>query len=245
MQVMIGKDYQDMSEIAVELIIEDWLHNQKMVVGFATGATPLGLYSNLIEAQQKGLISFKDVVSFNLDEYIGIEHNSNKSYYNYMFDNLFNSVDIKKENIHLPKSDPNNIDKDIQEYQKLLDENPRDIQILGIGTNGHIGFNEPGSSFDSQTRLVELSEETRESNQKYFDSLKDVPTQAITMGIKDILSSKKIFLLASGAHKAPVIRELLEGPRTTELPASVLFDHDNVVLVIDEAAASLLSPVEE
>lgn len=245
MQVIIGQNYQDMSDIAAELLIGEWAHNTKMVIGFATGETPLGLYKNLVEAQHKGLISFKDVVSFNLDEYVGIQQNSNKSYYYYMFDNLFNDVDIDKKNIHIPGSNPDNIDKDIKEYQSMLDDNPRDIQILGIGTNGHIGFNEVGSSFDSQTRVVDLCKETRENNQKFFDSLEEVPTQAITMGIKDILNAKKIFILASGLKKAPAIRELLEGPRTTEFPASVLFDHDDVTLIIDEEAASLLSDSNE
>lgn len=245
MEVIVTSNYEELSEVAAEIIIDEMKENEEITLGLATGSSPVGVYQKLIQAHKAGLISFRNTKTYNLDEYIGLSENHNQSYYYFMFDNLFNHVDIKKENIHIPNGDKDNIIENINNYQKMLDENPRDIQVLGLGSNGHIAFNEPGTSFDSTTHSIELTKETREDNKRFFDSIEEVPSHAITIGIKDIMAAKKIVIVANGEGKANTIKELLEGYRTEDFPASILLDHSDVTLVIDEAAASLLEEVED
>ena len=241
---MIIKTYdskEDASKQAANLMIKDMLQSSQLVLGLATGSTPLCVYKNLVESYKKGLISFKHTRTFNLDEYIGIDRNHEQSYYSFMRKNLFDKVDINHKNIHMPNNDVNRLNQIADEYNTLLKENIVDLQILGVGTNGHIGFNEPGTPLRNETFIVELDEQTRNDNARFFDSIEEVPTHAITMGIKNIMKSRKIIILAFGEAKADAVRGMIEGPITKELPASVLQLHPNCVVILDKEAASKLS----
>lgn len=236
MNIHIMKDTDLIGKEASRHFIEVLQTVENPVLGLATGSSPVGLYNCLIEAFEADKISFKDVKTFNLDEYVGIRYDHPQSYYTFMNEHLFKHVDIVNKNTHLPKGDANAI----ADYQQLLDENPRDIQILGIGSNGHIAFNEPGTSFDQTTFEVELDEATREDNKRFFSDISEVPTHAITMGLKDIMNSKKIVLIAIGASKADAIYKMVKEEPTSNLPASILKNHPNVEVYLDEAAASRL-----
>lgn len=239
MKVIYTKDYNEISEVCTDLIIEQLQEKSDSILGLATGSSPIKVYQNLIKAYEDKQISFKDVKTYNLDEYIGIDKQNENSYFYFMHDQLFNHIDIDHCNVNFPET---NIDHQLacDNYNEKLFNNKVDLQLLGIGTNGHIGFNEPGTSFESTTHVIELDIQTRLDNQSFFNSLEEVPTHAITMGIKNILDAKKIIIIASGLKKAPTIKRLLEGERSEEFPASILFDHDEVYLIIDEEAASLL-----
>lgn len=240
MKIIKCDHYDDMSEKAAQIIISDMKEKKNIVLGLATGSTPLGLYKTLIKAYQKQEISFRDVMTFNLDEYIGISQNHQESYYQYMMNHLFKHVDIKKENINLPNNDKDQINAHIDAYNKKMKQHPIDVQVLGIGENGHIGFNEPGTPFENETFIVDLDEDTRIANQRFFNSLDEVPKKAMTMGIKNIMRSKKIILLASGIKKAEAIQGMIEGPVTTMHPASILQLHPNVIVCVDQEAGSLI-----
>lgn len=240
MKIIKCDHYDDMSKKAAQVIISDMKEKKDIVLGLATGSTPIGLYKELIKANQEKQISFKDVMTFNLDEYIGISQKHPESYYQFMMRHLFNHVDIDQKNINLPNNDASSIDKHIKAYNDKMKKHPIDVQVLGIGANGHIGFNEPGTPFDNETFIVDLDEDTRIANQRFFDSLDEVPKKAITMGIKNIMRSKKIILLASGIHKAEAIKKMIEGPITTEHPASILQLHPNVEVFVDEEAGSMI-----
>jgi len=240
MKIIITKNYRELSKKAAEIVIKELQKRPKMVICFATGSTPLGLYRNLIEAVGEGKISFRDVISFNLDEYYPIKKNSKQSYYYFMFHNFFNKIDIKKQNINFLNGETKNPEKECKRYQKKLKKYKIDLQILGIGVNCHIGFNEPGSSKDSGTRLVKLEECTRKENSRFFKTKKDVPKMALTMGIKDILSAGKILLLASGKKKAKALKKMVEEPPNKDCPASFLKLHKNVIVIADKEAACLL-----
>ena len=191
MKVVITENYEEMSKKAAE-VIKDIVKNKKdAVLGFATGTTPIGLYQELAKANKKGEISFKDVKTVNLDEYVGLPKEHNQSYDYFMKDNLFNHIDIKIENTNLPDGYAKDLDKECARYTALLNSMPQDCQLLGIGSNGHIGFNEPGTAFDSTTHIVNLTENTIKANSRFFDSFDDVPKQALTMGISTILNAKK------------------------------------------------------
>lgn len=211
----------------------------KTVVGLATGGTPLGLYQLWIERHRRGDISFSHVTSFNLDEYVGLPRNHACSYHTYMQLNLFAHIDIDPASAHLPETDVASLDESAAQYECWIDSaGGIDLQILGIGTEGHIGFNEIGSSFSSRTRVKTLTEKTRRDNARYFDRFEDVPSMALTMGLGTIMDARSILLLATGASKARAIRETVEGPITAMMPASILQFHENVTLLLDEAAAS-------
>ena len=240
MKVIITDDYAELSEVGAKIIIEAIQEKSNMVVGFATGSTPIGMYQQLIDACTKGTVSFKNVISYNLDEYIGLDINHEQSYNYFMRDNLFDHIDINRQNINMPFGNEEDHNKLVNEYQDKLAKNQIDVQILGIGANGHVGFNEPGTSFDSHVHVVELTQKTREDNKRFFEKLEDVPKYAITMGIADIMAAKKILILANGKNKAQAVKQLLEGPKTVDFPASVLLDHDDVILVVDEEAMSLV-----
>ena len=208
------------------------------ILGGATGSTPLGLYAELVRLNQAGEISFKDASSFNLDEYVGLDGTHDQSYRYFMDHNLFDHIDIDKSRTHVPSgidiSDPAAYDKAIAAAGGV------DLQLLGIGNNGHIGFNEPGTPFGSLTHVVELTESTREANKRFFASIDDVPTHAVTMGIKTVMQAKSIILMATGPAKAPIMKQMLQGPVTEEVPASVLQLHPDVTVYMDFEAASLL-----
>ena len=208
------------------------------ILGGATGSTPLGLYAELVRLNKAGEISFKDASSFNLDEYVGLDGSHDQSYRYFMDHNLFNHIDIDKARTRVPSgidvSDPAAYDKEIEAAGGV------DLQLLGIGNNGHIGFNEPGTPFGSLTHIVELTESTREANKRFFASIDEVPTHAVTMGVKTVMQARSIILMAIGPAKAPIMKEMLQGPVTENVPASVLQLHPDVTVYMDYEAASLL-----
>lgn len=240
MELIIVKDYQEVSRKAADIIISLMKENPHAKLGLATGSSPIGLYQNLITAQHKREISFQSVTTFNLDEYVGIPREHPQSYFSFMKENLFSHVDIDMNHVHLPDNNIENIDSIAKDYNRLLKKNPLDLQVLGIGSNGHIGFNEPGTPFGNETFIVELDERTRQDNSRFFGSLELVPKHAITMGIKNIMRAKHILLIASGKEKAEAIYQMIYEEVNTNLPASILQLHPNCTIIIDEDAAKLL-----
>lgn len=236
-KVFVYDDYEGLSQKAFE-VMEEVVKQGKVTLGLATGSSPVGLYKRLVEAHKDGL-SFKDVQSFNLDEYVGLSKDHDQSYYHFMFEHLFKHVDFNLDNVHLPKGE-GSLEEVAAEYESMLSQNPQDLQLLGIGSNGHIGFNEPGTSFDSTVHVIRLKEETRQDNARFFNTIDEVPHFAITMGIKDILRAKKILLVASGKNKAMAIKEMLEGKIREEVPCTILQNHPDVIVVLDKEAASLI-----
>lgn len=231
-EVIVVKDASEGGKKAAELVQKE-IENGLKVIGLPTGGTPVTMYEEI----QKSDIDFSDVVAINLDEYIGLEAEHPQSYAYFMNEQLFEHKSFKETHV------PNGLSSEAEEtvrYDQVLADNPIDLQILGIGTNGHLGFNEPGSSFDGTTRKVELTESTIESNKVYFDSVDEVPRTAYSMGMGSIMDAKKILLLAYGENKAEAIAKAVNGKVTEDVPASVLQKHDNVVFIIDEAAASKL-----
>lgn len=233
-----------MSKLAAELVAKQIHRKPNTVLGLATGSTPLGMYQQLVQMVNDGLISLKNVISFNLDEYIGIPKNHQQSYHCYMMENFFKKVDIPSKNTNLPycksQIDTNSDCKDAcVEYDNLIAQTGGlDLQILGIGPNGHIGFNEPATSLETGTHIVTLAEETREANARFFSEKEKVPTHAITMGVGTILKSKEILLLANGKNKAEVVAGMFSGEVNTLLPASLLQVHPKVTVIVDQEAAS-------
>ncbi len=241
MEIFKYKDYEAISKAAAAFVIREIVKKPNLILGLATGDSPIGLYKHLVKAYEVGIISFKNIKTFNLDEYVGIDKNHTQSYHSFMHKYLFDHIDILPENINIPSNDLENMEKLAEEYNKKMFGNQRDLQILGIGKNGHIGFNEPGSMLGNQTFIVKLDEDTRKANSRFFNSLDEVPKYAITMGIKNIMYSKKILLIASGKSKAEAIYKMVYGPVTDDVPASILQLHPDVTLMIDTEAASLLN----
>jgi glucosamine-6-phosphate deaminase len=237
MNIVSVKDYQELSEYACNEIEGVIRSNPHSVLGLATGGTPLGTYREMIKGFEERNVDYRHVITFNLDEYIGLGREHPQSYYAYMMNNLFKHINVSPEHIHIPNGKAEDLDSECNRYERLIEEvGPPDLQILGIGSNGHIGFNEPGTPFQSETHIVELAESTRRANARYFTTLDEVPQHAITMGIKSILKSKRILLLASGSHKAKAVKTLLESDPDERFPASVLKWHGDVTLVVDEGA---------
>ncbi|MBM7600527.1 glucosamine-6-phosphate deaminase [Virgibacillus halotolerans] len=239
MKIIKVKDYAKMSEEACSIVVNKLHQLENPIFGLATGSTPEGLYECLIEEYKQKRASFKNATTFNLDEYVGLDKNDPNSYNHFMNEKLFNHVDISNEQTHLPNGAAEDLEKECSDYEALIREAGYiDLQILGIGTNGHIGFNEPGTSFSSRTQVIDLDESTRNVNARFFNSLDEVPTNAITMGIESIMESKEIVLLASGENKAEAIAHLIEGEVTEDFPASILQKHAHVTVIADEAALS-------
>lgn len=230
------KLYDEVSNYYIERLNK----NPNLNLGLATGTTPIPLYDRLIEAYKKGLVSFKGVKAFNLDEYLGLEKNHHQSYYYFMRNQLFNHIDINQNNCFIPSGDNPDHETAKKEYQELLKQNQVDIQLLGIGSNGHIGFNEPNTPFDTKTHVVKLDEKTRIDNSRLFNSLDEVPTHAITMGISEIMNAKEIIVIATGSNKKDAVYEMIKGNISENVPASVLQRHPNVTVYIDKEAASRL-----
>lgn len=232
-------NYQQMSEKAAEYIIDRVTKVPSIKLGLATGGTPIGTYKHLIEDYQKNGTSYRNVTTFNLDEYIGLSGENKNSYRYYMNDLFFNHIDINKEKTHIPQGDVSDIQKECLRYEELITENGGiDLQILGIGGNGHIGFNEPGTSFHSKTHIVDLAPSTIEANARFFNQLEEVPTKAITMGISTIMKSKEILLLVSGESKKEALDKLINGPVDESFPASILKNHPRVTIIADKAAVA-------
>lgn len=240
MEIIVCDNYTQMSERAASIVADAIKKNPSAVLGLATGSTPIGMYSKLIELAAKGEISFEKVKSANLDEYVGLDADAEQSYAYFMRKNLFDSVNIDIHNTFIPSGAAADPEKECARYSALLEKMPRDLQVLGLGSNGHIGFNEPGTPFDGKTHVVTLTESTVRDNSRLFERMEDVPKKAITMGIAEITSAKKIMLMANGANKAKAVFAAVKGEITPECPASILQKHPDTVLVLDTAAASLL-----
>jgi glucosamine-6-phosphate deaminase len=232
MKIIKVKDYKELSNMVSEIIIKEIRKKPNLTIGFATGKSPLGAYKNLIREHKKGKVDFSRIKTFNLDEYYPINADDKKSYRAYMFNNIFNKINIKKDNINLLDGTAKNFKKECEDYEDKIKKNPIDLQIVGIGVNGHIGFNEPGSTIVSRTRLVDLASETIKRN-KYLG-------KALTMGISTILKSKRIILLASGKEKARAVRDFIIGDIDKNIPASFLRKSKNLIVIIDKEAGSLL-----
>jgi len=241
MRIIVVENYEEMSWKAASLVSSQMILKPDTILGLATGDTPLGMYTELIKLYNKKEIDFNEVKTFNLDEYYGIDENNSQSYYYYMMNNFFNHVNILHENINVPNGDAENIYEECLRYESEIKKSGGiDIQVLGIGVNGHIGFNEPDVNFEAETHLVNLDDTTIESNSRLFKRIEDVPTKAISMGIKTIMYSKRIVLLASGLSKADAIYKTINGKINPETPASILQLHQDVTVILDKDAASKL-----
>ncbi|GEM01554.1 glucosamine-6-phosphate deaminase [Halolactibacillus halophilus] len=242
MNIIVCQNYDHLSDYAKDVVIDTIKTKDKPVLGLATGSTPEGMYRALIKAHQNNDVSFKHVTSFNLDEYIGLGKDDPNSYHHFMDEHLFNHVDIDQNETFVPPGNTDDHEKACRDYEQNMHHHDNlDLQVLGLGINGHIGFNEPGTPFDTRTHMIELDDSTREANARFFDSIDDVPTHAITMGIETIMESKQILLLASGDSKKEAVYRLLNGEETPDFPASILHRHKNVTVILDRDAASLLS----
>ncbi len=240
-KVIILRDYKSLSEKAAALVAGTVRANPAAVLGLATGATPLGLYRELSEMVQKGLVNFSCVTTFNLDEYYPINKGDPQSYYSYMQRYFWGPLGISAARAHILKGDPDDAFKECRCYeQRIRQAGGIDLQILGIGVNGHIGFNEPGEALRAETHLVGLSGETIAANSRFFEKAGDVPRMALTMGLGTIMKARRILLLAAGANKAAAIREAVRGPLTTAVPASLLQAHPRVTVMVDREAARRL-----
>lgn len=240
MKVIVVKTYDEMSREAFSVMKEVVTANPRAVLGLATGSTPIGLYQNMIADHEKNGTSYRGIRTVNLDEYAGLDVTSDQSYIYFMRHNLFDHIDVKPENTHIENGKAADRQAECDRYNALLEELPRDIQVLGIGSNGHIAFNEPGTPFGSVTHIVDLTESTIKDNSRMFASIDEVPRQAFTMGLKNIMNAKKILILANGANKAKAVYGLVRGEVTEKVPASILQLHPDCTLICDEAAASLL-----
>lgn len=240
MKIIVAKNYDELSEAAYGVIKEVVLSNPQAVLGLATGSSPLGIYKRMAEECTEGKVSYKEVKTVNLDEYVGLPPTHPQSYRWFMKTNLFDKIDVLPENTHVPNGCAADLAAECKRYDELLEKLPRNVQLLGIGNNGHIAFNEPGSPFDGGTRIVELDKSTIVANARFFESEDEVPKKAISMGIKGIMASEKIVLVASGSNKAEAVRAMCKGPVTEACPASILQNHPDVTVVLDEEAASKL-----
>ena len=241
MRVYIGKNYDEMSRIAANVLSAQVTMKPDCVLGLATGSTPIGTYKVLIERCAQGDLDFSQVKSINLDEYVGLSGEHDQSYRYFMNNNLFNHINIDKANTNVPNGLAEDVDAECERYNNVINTlGPIDIQVLGMGHNGHIGFNEPDDHFPLETHKVDLAQSTIDANARFFASADEVPRQALTMGIKTIMQAKKVLVVVSGKDKAEIVKKAFTGPVTPEVPASILQMHSDVILVADEAAASLL-----
>lgn len=242
MYLYVVDDYKELSKKAASLVAGQILAKPDSILGFATGSTPEGMYAELVKMYEAGEINFKNVESFNLDEYCGLDKNHNQSYHYFMNKHLFSKINMLPNNIRIPNGLTDNMFDECLTYEENIDMCLQiDLQILGLGHNGHIGFNEPSDHFSYQTHCVELSQSTREANARFFEGgIDEVPTHAITMGIGTILRTKRILLLVSGSSKAKILKKVLKGTVTPQVPASILRFHDDVIVIADKEAAAEL-----
>ena len=240
MKIIVVENYEEMSQLLAEMVAEVVNSCESPVLGLATGSTPVGAYKLLADFFAQKRLSFKNVRTLNLDEYVGLGSGDTQSYVSFMHRHLFDLVDLRSENMHIPNGKAVNLQQECDRYRELLQHNVQDLQILGLGANGHIGFNEPNTPFDETTHLVELSESTICANSRFFDDLSQVPTRAITMGIAEIVQAKKIVVVASGSNKAQAVHDMVRGEITERCPASILQTHPDCTLIADKLAAQLL-----
>lgn len=237
MKIYKAKDYKDMSRKAANIISAQVIMKPNCVLGLATGSTPIGTYDQLVGWYNKGDLDFSEVTTVNLDEYKGLPRTNDQSYYYFMHQHLFDRVNIDPERTNVPNGMEPDAEKECGRYEELIRSlGGVDLQLLGLGHNGHIGFNEPGEAFEKETHCVDLTESTIEANKRFFASADDVPKQAYTMGIKTIMQAKKILIVVNGENKADIVERAFFGPVTPEVPASILQLHNDVTLVGDEAA---------
>ena len=242
MKIIRTKDYADMSRKAANIISAQVIMKPNCVLGLATGGTPVGIYEKLVERYNEGDLDFSEVTSVNLDEYRGLPKEHPESYWSFMHRNLFDHVNIDPAHINLPDGTNMDAEAECKRYDAVIRSvGGVDLQLLGLGHNGHIGFNEPGAAFEKETHCVDLTESTIEANKRFFESEDDVPRQAYTMGIKNIMQAKKILVVVSGEDKAAILKEVLYGPITPEVPASILQLHNDVTIVADAAALSKIN----
>ena len=236
MKYLVFDSKQEASKEAYKILRS--LINENSTLGLATGGSPTGLYAEMIADHKAGNFSYKNVKSYNLDEYVGISYDHPESYHKFMETNLFDHIDIEKENTHVPDASAEDLEDALKSYQEALNNANIDVQLLGVGSNGHIGFNEPGTSFDTGVHIVDLKRETIEANSRFFNNdINLVPKQAVTMGIKDIMKAKHIILLAFGEAKQQAIKSLVEGEEITEdIPCTVLKNHPSVYVIVDKEA---------
>ena len=241
MKIIIKDSYESMSDAAFSVMKEVLSSVSKPVLGLATGTTPIGLYDRMIRDHRENGTSYRNVTTVNLDEYIGLGSDHDQSYAYFMRDRLLSHLDVAESNINIENGLAEDAEKECKRYDSVLEKYPRDIQLLGLGENGHIAFNEPWTPFDSRTHTVRLTESTILANSRLFDRLEDVPRSAFTMGIKDIMDAKIILILANGEKKADAVRRMVKGEVTEEVPASILQRHPKCILITDgEAAAEIL-----
>ena len=240
MRVIVTENYEEMSRVAANIIIDIVKSNPEAVLGLATGSSPIGTYDNMVKDHKENGTSYKNVKTVNLDEYVSLAPEHDQSYAYFMRKNLFDRVDIDLTNTNLPSGIAPDAQAECDRYNSLLDTVKQDVQLLGLGSNGHIGFNEPGTPFGSVTHLVDLTENTIKDNSRLFADINDVPRQALSMGIKNIMQAKSILMVVSGKNKADAVYGMVKGEVTPSLPASVLQLHPNVTIVCDKAAASKL-----
>lgn len=237
MKIIITKNYEEMSESAAEIMLGVVKQNPKAVLGLATGTTPLGLYAKMIAYYKENGTDYSQIRTVNLDEYKGLPKTHEQSYAYFMKKNLFDGLGIRSEQTNIEDGTAKEADEECARYDTLLEQLPRDIQLLGLGSNGHIAFNEPGTPFGSGTHVVTLAESTVKDNARLFEDISEVPRKAYTMGIKQIMQAKKVLILASGANKADAVYKMVRGTVTESVPASVLQLHPDCTLIADEAAA--------
>ena len=241
MRIIITKNYDDMSQKAANIISAQIITKPNCVLGLATGSTPNGTYKVLVDRYNNGDLDISTVSTVNLDEYRGLTHDNDQSYYYFMMNNLFKHVNIDVNRTHVPDGTIEDAEKACADYEEIVKSyGGVDLQLLGLGHNGHIGFNEPASEFPKATHCVDLQESTIQANARFFEKIEDVPTQAYTMGIGTIMAAKKVLLIASGKDKAEIVKKAFFGPVVPEVPASILQMHQDVTIIIDEDAASLL-----
>lgn len=241
MNIIVTKDYNDLSRKAANIISAQIITKPNCVLGLATGSSPVGTYAQLVEWYKKGDLDFSQVSTVNLDEYRGLDHDNDQSYYYFMMNNLFKHVNIDLSRTHVPNGMESDPEKACSDYEEIVKSyGGADLQLLGLGRNGHIGFNEPSDEFPKYTHCVDLTESTIKANARFFDKIEDVPTQAYTMGIGTIMRAKRILLIASGKDKAEAAKKAFFGPVQPQMPASILQLHPDVTVVLDEDAASLL-----
>ena len=241
MRIYVGKDYEEMSRIAANVLSAQVTMKPDCVLGLATGSTPIGTYKVLIERCKNGDLDFSKVKSINLDEYVGLSGEHDQSYRYFMNTNLFDHINIDKANTNVPNGLAEDVDAECARYNEVINTlGPIDIQVLGMGHNGHIGFNEPSDIFELETHKVDLAQTTIDANARFFASADEVPRQALTMGIKTIMQAKAVLVVVNGIGKAEIVKKAFTGPVTPQVPASILQMHPNVILVGDQEALSLL-----
>ena len=238
MKIIRVKDYEEESQKAYEVMKE--FIKPGAVLGLATGSTPLGLYALMVKDHEENGTDYTNIRTFNLDEYVGLPLHHRESYYSFMHTNLFNKIGIPEENTHVPGG-LGDLEANCKAYDEMLAKESVDIQLLGIGADGHIGFNEPGTPFNLGTHVTDLTEQTRKDNQRFFNDLgEETPTQAVTMGPATIMAAKNVLLIATGENKAEAIKGMIEGPVSEECQASLLQNHPSCTVIIDEGAGKLL-----